>query len=282
MPIEDKAVVSAAEYLLSKQQPKGGWGFSETNTTNPDVDDTQAALRAITRFSVMDDKYRKAWNSGLKWLFSMQHDNGGWSAFENNQSKSILTLLPIQNISDSFIDSIASDLTGRTLEFLGKNVGMTFHHPKIGDAVNWLFDNQEENGSWYGRWGISYIYGTWAAVTGLRAVGISGDHPSIQKAVKWLISIQNPDGGWGESCHSDRFKTYYPLAYSTLVQTAWAVDSLVSVYDQPVAEIEKGIEYLLIEIPYQIKVFLILPVRGCQATFIFIITVTFIFGHCCH
>jgi sporulenol synthase len=105
--------------------------------------------------------------------------------------------------------------------------------------------NQERDGSWYGRWGICYLYGTWAAITGLMAVGFSAQHATIEKAVTWILNKQNNDGGWGESCHSDSKKIYVPLPASTLTHTAWALDALISVSDKPTAAIKKGIAYLL-------------------------------------
>ncbi len=105
--------------------------------------------------------------------------------------------------------------------------------------------NQEKDGSWYGRWGISYIYGTWAAITGMRAVGVKKDNDAIHRGVSWLEHIQNKDGGWGESCKSDQVKEYIALRASTLSQTAWAVDALMSVYDSPNEMIDKGIHYII-------------------------------------
>lgn len=112
-------------------------------------------------------------------------------------------------------------------------------------GVNWLINNQEKDGSWYGRWGICFIYGTWAALTGLIASGVSSHHQSIQKAVNWLYKIQNHDGGWGESCKSDIMNTYIPLGASTLIDTAWAVDALIAAADQPTPGIQAGIKFLL-------------------------------------
>ncbi|MGE8205123.1 prenyltransferase/squalene oxidase repeat-containing protein [Heyndrickxia sp. NPDC080065] len=251
--IEDPVIQSSAKYLQSLQQVKkregnshvpGGWGFSESNTSNPDIDDTQAALRAISRLSLQNTEYRKAWKLGVNWLLAMQNEDGGWGAFEKNQYKTFIGLFPIENFKDTAIDPSTADLTGRTLEFLGNHVNITNLHPKIQSGVNWLLQHQESNGSWYGRWGVSYIYGTWAAVTGLMAVGVGAEHPSIQKSVQWLMEIQQPDGGWGESCKSDKEKNYIPLSFSTIVQTSWALDALISTTSYPTHEIEKGIDFL--------------------------------------
>ncbi|KXG42993.1 hypothetical protein U473_02345 [Tepidibacillus decaturensis] len=108
-----------------------------------------------------------------------------------------------------------------------------------------MIRNQEKNGSWFGRWGISYIYGTWAALTGLKAVGLSSNHPTIKKAAKWLLEIQNDDGGWRESCKSDIVKQYVPLNASTPSQTAWALDALITVYDKPTPAIDQGLQRLI-------------------------------------
>ncbi|HHW36279.1 MAG TPA: squalene--hopene cyclase [Bacillales bacterium] len=252
--IEDSAVSDAAKYLKGAQQLQkkegsplhilGGWGFSESNSCNPDIDDSQAALRAITQFSWHDLEYQKAWKTGVNWLLSMQNDDGGWGAFEKNQYRTWIGLFPIENLKDTAIDPSTPDLTGRTLEFLGKYVGMTDLHPQIQAGVKWLLDHQEENGSWFGRWGVCYLYGTWAAVTGLRAVGIDTDHPSIQRAIQWLKNAQQSDGGWGESCKSDRDRTFVPLPFSTISQTSWALDALISTSNIPSVEIDKGIDYL--------------------------------------
>ena len=145
----------------------------------------------------------------------------------------------------------SADLTGRTLEFLGSKTDLHLkNHVGMQRGVRWLFRNQEEDGSWYGRWGICYIYGTWAALTGMAAVGVPTYAPAMQKAAHWLISIQNSDGGWGESCLSDHRKKYTPLGRSTLSQTAWAVDALLAVVkgnpdEQVKKAIQRGVGFLV-------------------------------------
>lgn len=248
----------AASYLLSKQHRKrgdwaihnpsgvvGGWGFSDSNTLNPDVDDTTAALRAIKSLSTDDTSYRDAWNRGFSWLMSMQNDDGGWPAFEKNTDRRILASIPLVEAKSSAIDPSTPDLTGRTLSFLGAYTGLNVDYAFARKGADWLINNQESDGSWYGRWGVCFIYGTWAALTGLRDVGIAPDHSAVIRGVKWLTDIQNDDGGWGESCRSDVAMRYVPLHASTPSQTAWALDALIAVHDASTAVIDKGIERLI-------------------------------------
>lgn len=256
-PISHSSVQRANAYLLTKQHHKkgdwsihnehaapGGWGFSETNTLHPDIDDTTAALRAICSASADDEAMKKASVRGLNWVLSMQNKDGGWPAFEKNVDNKMLTWLALDGAKAAAIDPSTADLTGRTLEYLGNYTSLAHKNPQIQRGVRWLLSNQEDNGSWYGKWGICYIYGTWAALTGLRAVGIASSDKAVHKATTWLLSIQNQDGGWGESCDSDRQMRYTPLQHSTPSQTAWALDALIAVNDQPTPEINKGIKRL--------------------------------------
>jgi sporulenol synthase len=255
---ENPTIQKAAHYLLSRQHMKygdwkihnpsaspGGWGFSDINTMNPDVDDTTVSLRALRAITQKNPGYHQAWQRGLRWVLSMQNADGGWPAFEKNTNKELLRILPIEGADSVSTDPSTADLTGRTLEFLGYHAGFTLREHQIRRALQWLIKNQESDGSWYGRWGISYIYGTWAALTGMSAVGVPANHAAIQKAVQWILSIQNQDGGWGESCKSDMFKNYVPLGSSTPSQTAWMVDALITVFTKPTPAIEQGVRYLI-------------------------------------
>ncbi|CAH2714196.1 Sporulenol synthase [Neobacillus rhizosphaerae] len=248
-------VVNANRYLLNRQQHKfgdwvihnpnsmpGGWGFSNVNTILPDVDDTTTSLRSISRIVPSE---LAAWERGISWTLSMQNDDGGWPAFEKEANSKLVEFLPLEKGEFLLVDPSCADITGRTLEFFGNYTNLPKDHPSIKNGVKWLMKDQEKDGSWYGRWGICYLYGTWGAMTGLLAVGVSNSHPSIQKAVGWLREIQNEDGGWGESCHSDSKKRYIPLRASTLTHTSWALDALITTSDKPTAEIRKGIQYLL-------------------------------------
>jgi len=254
----DPMVKKANDYLIRRQHVKygdwavhnpnafpGGWGFADKNSIHPDVDDTTASLRAITREAMLRQEYLYSWQRGTVWVLSMQNDDGGWPAFEKNTDSKILKLLPIEKAEFILTDPSSADLTGRTLEYLGKITNLQKNQHAIRAGIRWLKANQEQNGSWYGRWGICYIYGTWAAVTGLIAVGMLPSRPSITRAVDWLKTIQNPDGGWGESCKSDGKGKYIPLKTSTLTHTAWAVDALIAVADKPSKEITRGIQFIL-------------------------------------
>ena len=226
----------------------GGWGFSHINTINPDVDDTTAALRALRPAALHQQAVFEHWQRGFNWVLSMQNDDGGWASFEKNTNKKILKLIPFDGAESASIDESSADLTGRALEFLGNFTGLPHNHPRIKNGVEWLRVNQEADGSWYARWEIGYIYGTWASITGMRAVNIHQDDPSIQKGIQFLLTHQNEDGGWGESCECDVMMHYVPLGASTLSQTAWAVDTLISVYEKPTPEIDLGISSLLTQL----------------------------------
>ncbi|MCP3738975.1 squalene--hopene cyclase [Rossellomorea sp. BNER] len=255
---QSSTIVRSSSYLLKQQHSKigdwaltsketlpGGWGFSESNTIHPDVDDTTASLRAISRMVDHSSSFRQAWDRGVNWTISLQNSDGGWPAFERGKSNTLLTLVPMDGAEDSAIDPSTADLTGRTLEFLGSYTQLSNENKILKKGIQWILNNQERNGSWYGRWGISYIYGTWAALTGLKAVGVKSSHDSLIKAENWLISIQNRDGGWGESCKSDTLKRYTDLGSSTPSQTAWAVDALIALNDEPTEPINKGILNLI-------------------------------------
>jgi sporulenol synthase len=256
----DEAILKANRYLLSRQHYKygdwmihnphalpGGWGFSDRNSINPDVDDTTASLRALYRNLQSTPDQQNDWNRGLSYTLSMQNDDGGFPAFERNVDKKLLHLLPVEGAEFILTDPSTPDLTGRTLEFLGNYANRKLPDKRIKKAVKLLLQKQEKNGSWYGRWGICYIYGTWSALTGLMAARLSAADDAVQKAENWLKTIQNRDGGWGESCYSDVQKTYIPLSESTLTHTAWAVDALIAISPNTTPEIERGIRYLVRE-----------------------------------
>jgi sporulenol synthase len=254
----DPVIDQSNQYLLRRQQTKygdwvvhnpggspGGWGFADLNTIHPDVDDTTAALRSLTRMISIEPLYYRSWKKGLDWLLSMQNHDGGWPAFEKGIDNHLFNMLPIEGAEFLLGDPSTPDLTGRTLEYLGLYTNLSHHHRAIRRGVNWLLKQQRQDGSWYGRWGICYIYGTWAVLTGLVAAGEKLDSPAIVKAVNWLQGIQQRDGGWGESCKSDKQRIYVSLGTSTLTHTAWALDALISVSNKATDTINKGMAFLL-------------------------------------
>ncbi|MBO7746333.1 squalene--hopene cyclase [Paenibacillus sp. MWE-103] len=256
VPAAHTAVEKAGDYLLARQHVKlgdwkrgvkrpaaGGWGFSDVNAINPDMDDTTAALRAVR--GLPGHRGRAAADRGLLWLLAMQNSDGGWAAFERNVDHPLIRWVPLDGAEDAATDPSTPDLTGRTLEYLGRCAGLTTAHAYVRRGADWLYRRQEKDGSWYGRWGVCYIYGTWAALTGLTAVGEPGDHPRIRKAAEWLLGIQRADGGFGESCASDRVRRYTPLAHGTLSQTAWALDALTAAHAKPLPAMERACDYLL-------------------------------------
>lgn len=258
VPINNPSIIKGAQFLLTQQHTRygdwsvhnpdvapGGWGFSIGNTQHPDIDDTQAALRPIAYFYKTHSLYQTSYDRGLNWLLSMQNDDGGWAAFEKNTNRYLIGSLPINHAKDALIDPSTPDITGRTLEFLAKFHGLKQDHPSIKKAVNWLWANQEQNGSWRGRWGVCYLYGTWAAVTGLMACNVSPQNKRIRKAKQWLLEVQNEDGGWGESCESDKKRRFVGLTKSTPSQTAWALNALTVISDKPTPEMERAAEWLM-------------------------------------
>ncbi len=258
VPAVNPTIQKAGKYLLSRQQnqktdwsihnPKaepGGWGFSDVNTTYPDLDCTAMALRAMKGETANHPTYEEARKRGLNWILSMQNEGGGWPAFEKNTDKKMVKFIPFEGAAEFVADSPTPDLTGRVLQFLGQDAGLKKDHPQVKKAVKWLRKQQKSNGSWFGRWGISFIHGTSAAALGLIYVGVSKRDRAISRAVKWLLSVQNDDGGWGESAKSDVVKEYVPLGSSTPSQTAWALELLIEVHEKPTAEINRGMEFLI-------------------------------------
>lgn len=270
LPIDNPAMQRAAFYLISKQQTHlsdwqystpgtvpGGWGFSNVNTLYPDIDDTLSVLKALYPFK-RKGWWKIEWERGVSWLLAMQNDDGGWSAFDRNCNKLYLSLLAPEDLKDTVLDPSTPDITARVFDTLGAARllepvwNRTLHSEvsykissKVEHAKAWLLNQQSQDGSWYGRWGITYIYGTAAAIQGLRWAGISRNHFTLQRAVAWLKQIQNEDGGFGESCKSDEQKTYVPLGTSTASQTAWALMGMCSAAHQLTPEIRKAANYLM-------------------------------------
>ena len=253
---ESPALSRAADWLLDREiHRKGdwsvkrpwiepsGWAFEFTNDWYPDIDDTAMVMLAFPHMKASNTKAQSATRKrALDWLLAMQSKDGGWAAFDLDNNWEILTHVPFAD-HNAMLDPTCADITGRTLEALAAN-GFDRSHGSCRRAIDYLVRTQLADGSWYGRWGVAYIYGTCFALRGLRAMNEDDHEPHIQRANEWLRSIQNPDGGWGESCAS--YDTdIYTAAESTPSQTAWALLGLMAGGDTYSSSVLQGIEYLI-------------------------------------
>ncbi|MBV8830452.1 MAG: squalene--hopene cyclase [Acidobacteriaceae bacterium] len=220
-----------------------GWAFEFNNEFYPDVDDTAMVLLALKKTEASDPVRKSACaKRAVDWLLAMQGKDGGWAAFDVDNNWSVLSHVPFAD-HNAMLDPSCPDITGRVLEALIES-GLKPSHPAVRRGVEFLLQVQEPDGSWYGRWGVNYIYGTFLALRGLRAAGLSENEPSIQQALEFIRAYQNPDGGWGESCASYDENRYMPNP-STPSQTAWALLALLAGGDMRSESLYNGIEYLI-------------------------------------
>jgi squalene-hopene/tetraprenyl-beta-curcumene cyclase len=193
----------------------------------------------------LPDKNRKrqAILRGFKWLMGMQCNDGGWGSFDKNNNKKILNNIPFADWN-ALLDPSTSDLTARVLDLMGK-LGYDLSFRPAKKAVNFLKKEQEKNGSWFGRWGTNYVYGTWSVLTGLHSIKEDMTKDYVRKAASWLIDFQNEDGGWGETCKSYWDTSLSAIGRSTASQTSWAVLGLLCTEERDSEAVKKGIEYLI-------------------------------------
>jgi squalene-hopene/tetraprenyl-beta-curcumene cyclase len=220
-----------------------GWGFFYRNEHYPDIDDTAMVMLALSQAPASDAAAQKACHRrAVAWLLAMQSRDGGWAAFDADNNWKFLNNVPFAD-HNAMLDPTCPDITGRTLEALAAH-GVGRGHRAVRRGVEWLIGNQQADGSWYGRWGVAYIYGTCFALRGLAASGESDREAYVLRGGEWLRSIQNADGGWGESCASYDNGVYTP-GPSTPSQSAWAILGLIAGGDAASSSVEHGIEYLL-------------------------------------
>ena len=223
-----------------------GWAFEHDNKFYPDTDDTMMVLMALTFVEPEDEFSRKAiFDRALNWLMKFQCRDGGWAAFDRDVTASWLEHVPFAD-HNAILDPTCSDLTARVLELLGK-LGRDPRDSSVRRAVGMLRRTQETDGSWYGRWGVNYIYGTWQALRGLAAIGTNMDEVWIRRGRDWLESCQNDDGGWGETCESYNFPALKGRGPSTASQTAWALMGLCACGDISRDSIQRGVEWIVRE-----------------------------------
>lgn len=219
----------------------GGWAFQFSNNWYPDTDDSAVVIMALLQNPNPTDELNESLQRGLRWLMTMQNLNGGWSAFEQGVDDDYVDLIPFNDM-ENWKDQSTSDVTGRCLQMLGM-LGVPEDVTNVKKAIHFIKREQEKNGSWYGRWGVNYIYGTCSTVLGLAQY--ARDEEAIQKACDWLVSIQNEDGGWGESCDSYDEVNYVPLPKSIPSQTAWALLTLLQKHEQYKDSIERAVQWLI-------------------------------------
>ena len=239
LPADHPALVKAADWILSMQvlgpgdwqvknkdaQP-GGWVFEFRNDWYPDVDDTAFVLMALQRVKFPDPaRMEKAVRLGIQWLLSMQNKDGGWGAFDRDNDRKFLCNIPFAD-HNAMIDPSSADVTARVLECLGR-FGWPAQHPAVRRAVNFLVKDQCPDGSWFGRWGVNYVYGTSGVLRALETVSLTAQEYG-QRAVRWLRAVQMPDGSFGESLHSYHEPHTKAQGNGTPSQTAWGLIGLLA------------------------------------------------------
>ncbi len=277
---QDPHLVAATEWLLGKQVSRpgdwsertkvepGGWFFEFHNEFYPDVDDTIMALMALRtqaneasldgcqvqslRTNSMEsahqwiersERIRSAVQRGIAWILAMQNRDGGWGAFDRDNDAEFLCAVPFAD-HNAMIDPSTPDIAARVIEALA-DWGFTTEHPQVARAIAYIRKHQEADGSWFGRWGVNHIYGTWQVLVGLARVGVPLDDPMMQRGADWLESVQQACGGWGESPASYEDDSMRGRGTVTASQTAWALLGLLAAGRAQSAAVERGIQYLM-------------------------------------
>jgi squalene-hopene/tetraprenyl-beta-curcumene cyclase len=224
----------------------GGWAFQYANPHYPDVDDTAVVAMAMDRVQGLDKRidHRAAIARAREWILGLQSKNGAWGAFDADNEYYYLNNIPFAD-HGALLDPPTDDVTARCVSMLAQFGETAKESPAVAAAVDYLKGTQLADGSWYGRWGMNYIYGTWSVLCALNAAGVDRSAPEMRKAAAWLISIQNADGGWGEDGASYKldYRGYEP-APSTASQTAWALLGLMATGDIEDPAVARGIGYL--------------------------------------
>jgi squalene-hopene/tetraprenyl-beta-curcumene cyclase len=251
----EETMRKAGDWLLSKEVrhrgdwvtkrphlPPSGWSFEFLNDHYPDIDDTAMVLLGLMHARGSDpEKQARVEGRAVTWLRGMQSRDGGYAAFDADNDWNLLNSVPFSD-HNAMLDPTCADITGRVLECLVRR-GVLLHDPSIWRGVRWLLRNQREDGSWYGRWGVAYIYGTFLALRGLQFARCD-EWRVFEKAAQFLISAQNRDGGWGESCASYA-EDQFVRCESTPSQTAWALLGLSAAEQTSTPAFQSGIRYLI-------------------------------------
>ncbi|WP_258308876.1 squalene--hopene cyclase [Streptomyces sp. NWU339] len=256
LPADHPQLVRAADWMLGEQVvrpgdwsvrrpglPPGGWAFEFHNDNYPDIDDTAEVVLALRRVKHHDpERVDNAIGRGVRWNLGMQSRNGAWGAFDVDNTSPFPNRLPFCDFGE-VIDPPSADVTAHVVEMLA--VEGLAHDPRTRRGIRWLLAEQEPDGSWFGRWGVNYLYGTGSVVPALVAAGLPGSHPAIRRAVAWLESVQNDDGGWGEDLRSYRHaREWSGRGASTASQTGWALMALLAAGERESGAVERGIAWL--------------------------------------
>ncbi|MBU6450050.1 MAG: squalene--hopene cyclase [Rhodospirillales bacterium] len=255
---EAQAVAEACNWLIPRQEldvvgdwadntpgtRPGGWAFQYNNPHYPDVDDTAVVAMLLHRAG--DAKYAEAISRAREWVVGMQSANGAWGAFDINNDRQYLNHIPFAD-HGALLDPPTEDVSARCISFLAQ-LGYDEDKPAIERGIAYLRQTQKPDGSWFGRWGTNYIYGTWSVLCALNAAGVSHDDPMVTRATSWLISKQRADGGWGEDNESygdaPAGEFHGHAAQSLPSQSAWAVLGLMAAGLADHEAVKRGIEYL--------------------------------------
>ncbi len=251
------ALVKAARWLLGEQVLSGGdwqvknphtepgaWSFEFDNDLYPDVDDTVAVSLALLRVDLPEREAKvEALDKAQRWILDMQSGDGGWAAFDRDNNMQILAKIPFADFMTP-LDPTSADVTAHVVELLAK-LGDPRSQASCRRALSYLRREQEADGSWYGRWGVNYVYGTSAVLPALHEAGEDEAETYIQQGVAWLKQHQNPDGGWGETCESYEDPSLRGLGASTPSQTAWSIMGLLACGEGDSDAVLRGVAYLL-------------------------------------
>jgi len=223
----DKQILTYGDWQVKNPQGKpGAWAFEFDNNFYPDVDDTAVVVMALTGITLPDEARKQgAISRAVDWIATMQCKTGGWAAFDIDNDQDWLNQLPYGDLK-AMIDPSTADITARVIEMLGA-CGLTMDQSRIERGLAYLIQEQERDGSWFGRWGVNYLYGTSGALSALAIYDAQRFQNPIQTAIAWLLSCQNPDGGWGETCESYKDLRLKGKGNSTPSQTAWALIGLI-------------------------------------------------------
>ena len=257
VPATDPRLVKCADWMLQKQvrkpgdwkikNPKGepgGWYFEFNNEFYPDVDDTAMVCLGLSRVEHPNGRYqRESVQRAIDWVLSMHCKNGGCASFDKDNDRMVFQYVPFAD-HNAMLDPATVDITGRILECLA-SYGYNQDHPAVKRALQFIRKEQEPDGSWFGRWGVNYIYGTMQVLRGLEAMAVDRNDPMVQQAAEWMRSVQNADGGWGETVGSYDDPNLRGQGESTASQTAWAIMGLLAVGDTRSECVARGMAYLL-------------------------------------